>query len=231
MFHRFSFTVLLLCLVCLPLLSCSGGENPLDEGQALELEKFRPDFTVVTVHKTTEDVFRGLHERNITISRWTEEAINDHLILSGKREVYHVVVLSMPEIGFAEDEIVQYDTILKRAETMGLAPMTFEVALALREQYLDQPDYSTGDRLGEFIVAIDPPIVGVENDIPKVPVITRDDAYPDPATNIGLWILLLELLIDEDARGFHPNDPFAFGGKFAFLVPDELNLDLIEEQE
>ena len=229
MFYRFSISALLLCLACLSLLSCSGGENPLNEEPTPELKKFRPDFTVVTVHRTVEDVFRGLRERNITVSGWTEEAISNHLVLSGERETYHIVVLSMPEMGFAEDETVPYDTILKRADTMGLTPMTFEVALALREQFLNQPDYSTGQRLSEFIVAIEPTIVGVENDIPKVPVITRDDEYPDPTTGIGLWILLLELHIGGDARGFHPNDPFAFGGRFAFLIPDDLNLDLLEE--
>ena len=229
--YHFSFSVLLYLTCLLLLFSCSEGENPLHENPMMEMEKFHPDFTVVTVHKTIEEVFRGLRERNIIVSGWTEEAISNHLTLSGKREVYHIVIRSMSEIGFDEDEIVPYETILKRAKTTGLEPMTFEIALALREQFLNQPDYSTGKRLSEFIVAIDPLIIGVENNIPKVPVITRDDEYPDPSTGIGLWILLLELHTGGNTRGFHPDDPFAFGGRFAFLVPDNLNLDLLEEQE
>ena len=227
--YRFPAITLLLYLACLLALSCSEGENPLGEGSASEMKKFRPDFTIVTVHKTVESVFRGLHERNITVSGWTEEAISDHLILNRKRETYHIVVLAMSELGFSEDESVSYNAILKGADAIGLKPMTFEVALALREQFLNQPDHSTGDRLSEFIVAIDPLIVGVENSIPKAPVLTRDDRYPDPTTGIGLWILLLELRTGEYDRLFNPDTPFSFGGRFAFLVPDNLNLDLLEE--
>ena len=96
-------------------------------------------------------------------------------------------------MGFSKDGFVSYNTILERANTIGLKPMTFEIALALREQFLNQPDYSTEEQLGEFVVAIDPLITGVENNTPKVPVLIRDDTYPDPATNVGLWVVLLQI--------------------------------------
>ena len=107
----------------------------------------------------------------------------------------------------------------------------------LREQFLAQPDRSTGHRLGEFFAAIDPPVAfpGVGEGVPKIPSIERDDEDPHEETGIGLWVLLNELqFIDGDVRVFDPlNDPDGvdLGGRFAFIVPDYLNLDLIEEQE
>lgn len=251
--YCFSFFLLLLCFTCLSLLSCcEGGEGLLQEEpsrneppptvrrvtvevpvlvQAPGPEGFRPDFTIVTVHKNIQDISRGFREHNINVSGWTDEAINNHLTLAGEREVYHIVVLSLSELGFLEGEDAIYDTVLERADAVGLSPMTLEIALALREQFLSQPDYSTGHRLGEFLAAIDPPVIGVENNIPKVPVIVRDDEYPDPVTGIGLWILMLELFVEGNKRLFQPHDPFSFGGRFAFLVPDHLNLDLLEARE
>ncbi len=200
-----------------------------------EPEGFRPDFTVITLYTDFQDFFRGLRQRKIFISDWTHDAMTSgFFVFSGERRTYHIVVVSMLDMGFTEP--ATYDAILWRADEMGLEPMSFEIAIMLREQFLAQPDYSTGHRLGEFFAAIDPPITfpNVGEGTPKIPSIVRDDEYPDEETGIGLWIILNELeFIGGDIRLFDPFDPEGvdLGGRFAFIVPDHLNLDLIEALE
>ena len=108
----------------------------------------------------------------------------------------------------------------------------------LREQFLAQPDYSTGHRLGGFFVAIDPPIAfpTVGEGIPKIPSIIRDDNHPheEAGIKLKLFVLLNELqFIGGNTRVFDPFDPDGtdLSGRFAFIVPDHLNLDLIEKLE
>ena len=60
--NRLSLITPLLYLPCLLLFSCSEGDDPLNEEPAPEVKKFRPDFAIVTVHKTIEDVFHSLRE-------------------------------------------------------------------------------------------------------------------------------------------------------------------------
>ena len=61
-----------------------------------------------------------------------------------------IVVVSMLEMGFAEGELATLDTIYDRAKQMGLEMCPVETAAQLRLRFLDQPDWTTGERLGEF---------------------------------------------------------------------------------
>ena len=67
-----------------------------------------------------------------------------------------IVVVSMLEMGFAEGEFATLDTIYDRAKQMGLETCPVETAVQLRLQFLDQPDWTTGERLGEFFVGSEP---------------------------------------------------------------------------
>lgn len=196
---------------------------------------FYPDFTVITLHDTSEKILDALERRHVRISGWTREALLDpDFSPRGDRQIYHLVVVSMLELGFLEDEIVPYNVIVEKAAEAGLEPVNFEVALALREQYMAQPEYMTGHRLGEFFVAVDPAVNwGPGDPISKIPSLSRDDEFPHEETGIGLWIVLNNIIVQENGldRGFNPLDPEGVdrGGRFCFAVPDDLNLDLIRE--
>lgn len=197
---------------------------------------FYPDFTVITVHDDQAEVLDALERRHMRISNWTRQALMDpEFSLEGDRDIYHLVVVSMLELGFLEDEIASYDVIVERAAEVGLLPVNFEVALALREQYLSQPEYMTGHRLGEFFIAVDPVVLVPGDPVPKIPSLSRDDEFPHEETGIGLWIVLNNIVVQENGldRGFNPLDPEGAdrGGRFCFAVPDHLNLDIIREME
>lgn len=256
MFYRFSFfSIFILCGPIFLLISC--GEEPTRvfiepdcpevEPEIVEVpvlvepeepEGFRPDFTVITMYTDIQDFFRGLRQHRIIIGNWTHAAMSSPLfVFSGKRRTYHIVVVSMlSDMGFTEP--VTYDEILEWASGAGLYPMPFEVALMLREQFLAQPDYSIGHRLGGFFAAINPPIAfpTVGEGIPKIPSIIRDDNHPheEEGFDVKLLILLNELqFINGDTRVFDPFDPHGddLDGRFAFVVPNHLNLNLIEERQ
>lgn len=255
MFYRFSFfSIFILCGPIFLLISC--GEEPTRvfiepdcpevEPEIVEVpvliepeepEGFRPDFTVITMYTDIHEFFRGLRQHRIIISNWTNAAMSSPLFtFSRVRRTYHIVVVSMlQDMGFTEP--ATYDEILEWASGAGLYPMSFEVALMLREQFLAQPDRSTGHRLGGFFVAINPPIAfpTVGEGIPKIPSIVRDDEYPHEAEgfDVKLLIMLNELqFIDGNTRVFDPDDGVDdLEGRFAFVVPDHLNLDLIEALE
>ena len=252
MFYRFSFfSLFIFCGAVFFLFSCEEPARIIIEPDCPEVEPeiievpvhilpeepegFRPDFTVITLYTNVQNFFQGLLQHNIVVSNWTREAMGSALfVLSGERRTYHIVVVSMLDMGFTES--ATYDAILERADEMGLEPTSFEVALTLREQFLAQPDRSTGNRLGEFFVAIHPPIAfpNVGEGVPKIPSIERDDEHPHENSDVGLWIKLNELqFIGGDTRVFDPLDPDGvdLGGRFAFIVPDRLNLDLIEALE
>ena len=236
MFYRFSFlSLFVLCSAVAFLISCEEPARVFIEPDCPEVEPeivevpvlmepeepegFRPDFTVITMYDQVQDLFRGLRQHNIVISEWTHAAMSNPLfVLSGERKTYHIVVISMSEMGFTAP--ATYDAILERAGEIGLMPMSFEIALMLREQFLAQPDRLTGHRLGAFFAAIDPPIAfpGVRDGIPKIPSIERDDKRLQPEINIGLWVLLNELeFVGGNVRVFDPlNDPDGvdLGGRF-----------------
>ena len=85
-----------------------------------------------------------------------------------------IVVVSMLELGFAEDELATLDTIYNRAKQMGLETCPVETAAQLRLQFLDQPDWRTGERLSDFFVASEP-FVLTPDGFPKIFSVVRDD--------------------------------------------------------
>ena len=252
MFYRFSFfSLFIFCGAVFFLFSCEEPARMIIEPDCPELEPeivevpvlvepekpegFRSDFTVITMYTDFQDFFRCLRQHKIWIGDWTHDAMTSgFFVFSGERRTYHLVVISMLDMGF--DVPVTYDAILERAGELGLEPTSFEVAIMLREQFLAQPDSSTGHRLGAFFVAINPPITfpNVGEGTPKIPSIERHDEHPHEGPDLGLWIILNELqFIGGDTLVFDPFDRegFDLGGRFAFIVPDRLNLDLIEALE
>lgn len=127
-------------------------------------------------------------------------------------------------MGFLQDELVSLDTIIKRAKKLGFDVCTPELAAQLRLQYTDQPDWSTGDRLGQFFVASEA-IDLYADGVPKIFSIIRDDEFPHEETGIGLWLISNNVVDAADpahrARLFNPADQNGddLGGRFAFIIP------------
>ena len=251
MFRRFSLLLLsVLCCGVALLLSCTEtptrvfveAECPETEPQVTHAAAntvvgfFRPDFSIVSgIHLTGESILESLYSKNILPSKWTiESLINEaDLVLSGEWKRHHIVVISMLDMGFLENEQVPLEAILERARELGLAVLSFEEAVSVREQFLAQPDYATGHRLGEFFIGMSPIRLAADGK-PRIASIIRDDNFPHAETGIGLWVVLNDVIADDgQPRRFHPLDPegMDLGGQFAFGVPDALNLDLIAEME
>ena len=199
-----------------------------------EQNGFRPDFSIVTgVHKTGEEAHQSLDVSKFRISKWSSEALlNPDFPMSGKRETFHVVILSLLEMGFLENELVSLETVLEKVEKMDLVPLTPEQAIATREQFIAQPDYTTGERLGEFFIAMEPMNLFADG-LRKIFSIHRDDEFPHPDTNVGLWLISNNIEDVNGPRLFDPLDPEGvdLGGRFACIVPPELNLDSIDLEE
>lgn len=240
--------VCLLLLISCALLSCGGDSDDLTppaesyreetyETTQVPVTKpqpdgFRPNFPIVTgVHQTGMEAHQSLETNKFRISRWSSEALlNPDFPMSGEREVFHVVILSLLEMGFPADELISLQTVLKKIREIGLLPLTPEQAVSAREQFIAQPDYTTGERLGEFFVAMEPMDFFADG-ILKIFSIHRDDEFPHPDTNVGLWLISNNVEDGDGPHLFNPSDPPIgddLGGRFACLVPPELNLDIIE---
>ena len=140
-----------------------------------------------------------------------------------KKEVV-VIVTTLLEMGFLENELVTLETILKKAKKFGLEPCPPELPAQLRLQFTDQPDWSTGERLGDFFVASEA-INLYDDGVPKIFSVTRDDEFPHEETGIGLWLVSNNVIDAADAgkrdRLFNPSDEGGAdrSGRFAFIMP------------
>ena len=130
----------------------------------------------------------------------------------------------MREMGFAAGELATLDTIYDRAKQMGLETCPVETAAQLRLQFLDQPDWITGKRLGDFFIASEPFVLTREG-LPKIFSVVRDDRFPHVETGMGLWLISNGTVDAGDEehpdRLFNASDPTGLDlkGRFAFVVP------------
>lgn len=210
-------------------------EDPKDEtGFApdftIDAQSFTPDFTLTfRTYRSGTDLLNALIEEKCKISPWSIQALKnpDFPVMAAEITV-DIVVVSMLEMGFAEDALVPLGTIYNRARQMGLETCPVETAVQLRLQFIDQPHYTphwiTKERLGEFFVASEP-FVLTPDGVPKIFSVVRDDKYPHPETGIGLW-LISNVTVDakDEARPdrlFNASDPEGddLSGRFAFVVP------------
>lgn len=240
-------TVCLLFLISCVFLSCGDlSENPMSSEcpdsvtkivqvpivlEAPDPDGFRPDFSIVTgIHRTGEEVYRSLTANKFRVSVWSSQALlSPDFLMSGERAVYYAVVLSLLEMGFSENELVSLRDVLEKIREIGLLPLTPEQAVSLREQFVAQPDYTTGDRLGEFFVAMEPMDLFADGNL-KIFSIHRDDEFPHPGTDVGLWLISNDIEDGGVPRLFNPLDleDDDLGGRFVCIVPPELNLDILE---
>ena len=159
------------------------------------------------------------------VSLWSIQALGnpDFPVVPEERTV-DIVVGSRLEMGFAEGEFATLDTIYDRAKQLGLEICPVETAPQLRLQFLDQPDYTTGERLGEFFVASEPFFSGSDV-FPKIFSVGRDDNFPHPEIGIGLWLISNNMVDSENMefpdKLFNPSDPdkVDYGSRFAFVIP------------
>ena len=188
---------------------------------------FTADFTITLGTWTSgADLLDALIQEKCMVSLWSTQALgNPDFPVVAEEVTVNIVVVSMLELGFAEDELATLDTIYDRAKQMGLETCPIETAAQLRLQFLDQPDWTTGKRLGEFFVASEPFILTREG-LPKIFSVVRDDRYPYPKTDIGLWLIANGTIEAGDAelpgRLFNASDPPDgpdHGGRFAFVIP------------
>ena len=189
-------------------------------------EEIDADFTVTLgTHEDGEALFDSLTKNHFRVSKWSMQALThrDFPVEAEERQV-DVIVMSLLEMGFLQDELVSLDTIIKRAKKLGFDVCTPELAAQLRLQYIDQPDWSTGDRLGQFFVASEA-IDLYADGVPKIFSIIRDDEFPHKETGIGLWLISNNVVDAADpahrARLFNPADQNGddLGGRFAFMIP------------
>ncbi|MDE0552583.1 MAG: sigma-70 family RNA polymerase sigma factor [Candidatus Poribacteria bacterium] len=187
---------------------------------------FAADFTLTLgTHRSGADLLAALAVEKCQVSLWSMQALENPDFPVAAAEIrVDIVVVSMLELGFAEDEFATLDTIYARAKEMGLETCPVEIAPQLRLRLLDQPDWMTGKRLSEFFVASEPFVLTREG-LPKVFSIVRDDRYPHPETGRGLWLIANGTLGSEDlelrGRLFSVSDPTGFDhkGRFAFVIP------------
>ena len=195
------------------------GEDTKDE------KGFAADFTITLgTHRSGADLLDTLIEEKCRVSIWSMQALeNPDFPVVAEEITVDIVVVSMLEMGFAEGELATLDTIYDRAKQMGLETCPVETAAQLRLQFLDQPDWTTRERLGEFFV-VSEPFVLTPDGIPKIFSVVRDDGFPHFETGIGLWLISNNTV---DARGekhpdrlFNASDPDGFDheGRFAFVI-------------
>ena len=189
-------------------------------------EEIVADFTVTLgTHEDGEALLDSLTKDHFRVSKWSMQALThpDFPVEEEERQV-DVIVMSLLEMGFLQDELVSLDTIIKRAKKLGFEVCTPELGAQLRLQYTDQPDWSTGDRLGQFFVASEA-IDLYDDGVPKIFSIIRDDEFPHKETGIGLWLISNNVVDaadpDHRARLFNPADQndVDLGGRFAFIIP------------
>ena len=187
---------------------------------------FTADFTITLgTHRSGADLLETLVEEKCRLSVWSRQALeNPDFPVAAAEITVDIVVVSMRELGFAEGEFATLDTIYDRAKQMGLETCSVEAAAQLRLQFLDQPNWTTGGRLGSFFVASEPFVLTREG-LPKIFSVVRDDRYPHVETGIGLWLISNGTVNAGDEenpdRLFNASDPeeFDHGGRFAFVIP------------
>ena len=191
-----------------------------------DAKDFAADFTITLGPHTSGDALLGaLLEEKCRVSRWSTQILEnpDFPVVAAETTV-DIVVVSMRELGFAEDELATHDAIYARAKQMGFETCPIGVAPQLRLQFLNQPNYNTRKRLGAFFVATEPFVLTREG-LPKIFSVVRDDRYPHPETGRGLWLIAngtVDLGNAEDfKRLFNASDPDGrdHGGRFAFVRP------------
>ncbi|MDE0010351.1 MAG: hypothetical protein OXU36_04365, partial [Candidatus Poribacteria bacterium] len=188
-------------------------------------KSFTADFTITLgIHRSGAALLSALIEEKCRISLWSAQALeNQDFPTAAEAITVDIVVVSMLELGFAEGELATLDTIYARAKQMGLETCPVETAAQLRLQFLDQPDWTAGKRLGSFFVGSEPFVLTREG-LPKIFSVIRDDRYPHPETDIGLWLIANGTFnaVDEE----HPDRLFNASdedrdhrGRFAFVIP------------
>ena len=106
---------------------------------------------------------------------------------------------------------------------MGLETCPVATTAQLRLQFLDQPDWATGQRLSEFFVASEP-FVLTRDGFPKLFRVVRDDRHSHSETGIGLWLIANGRVDAGDPghpdRLFNASDPTGLDlrGRFAFII-------------
>ena len=197
-----------------------------NDENTIDAKGFAADFTVTLgTHTSGADLLQTLIEKKCMVSQWSIEALGspDFPVVAEEITV-DIVVVSMLEMGFAEGELATLDTIYNRAKQLGLEICPVETAAQLRLQFLDQPDWTTGGRLGDFFVPSEP--FFLPRDVsPKIFSVVRDDSFPHPETHIGLWLIANGTVEagDEELpnRLFNASDPPEgpdHGGRFAFVI-------------
>ena len=187
---------------------------------------FTADFTLTLGTHTSGDVLLdALIEEKCMVSIWTTQALeNPDFPVAAAEITVDIVVVSMLDLGFAEGELATLDTIYDRAKQLGFETCPVGIAPQLRLLFLDQPDYSSGARLGEFFVASEPFVLTREG-LPKIFSVVRDDRYPHPETGRGLWLIANGIFdpgnVEHPNRLFNASDPEGrdHGGRFAFVLP------------
>ena len=187
---------------------------------------FAADFTITLgTYRSGADLLDTLLAEKCRVSIWSTQAlINPDFPVVAEEITVDIVVVSMLEMGFAEGELATLDAIYDRAKQMGLETCPIETAVQLRLQFLDQPDWTAGERLGEFFVVSEPSVL-TRDGLPKIFSVVRDDKHPHFETGIGLWLISNntvfaghELRPDRLFSAFDP-EGVDHGGRFAFVIP------------
>ena len=187
-------------------------------------KSFTADFTITLgTYRSGADLLDTLIKEKCQVSLWSMQALgNLDFPVVAEETTVDIVVVSMLELGFAEGELATLDTIYARAKQMGLETCPVESAAQLRLQFLDQPHWATGGRLGSFFVGSEPFVLTREG-LPKIFSVIRDDRYPHPETDIGLWLIANGTVEAGDAerpdRLFNASDEGRdHRGRFAFVI-------------
>ena len=187
---------------------------------------FTANFTITLgTHRSGTDLLEALIKKKCRTSVWSGQALeNPDFPVAAAETTVDIVVVSMRELGFAADERASLATLYERARRLGLETCPVETAAQLRLQFLDQPDWATGQRLSGFFVASEP-FVLTRDGFPKIFSVVRDDRHSHSETGMGLWLIANGTVDAGDPgrpdRLFNASDPTGLDlrGRFAFVVP------------
>ena len=185
---------------------------------------FTADFTITLgTHRSGAALYRSLIEEKCQVSLWSMQAlINPNFPVVAAETTVDIVVVSMLELDLLRASLpplipfmlVQNKWGLKRARSRQLCSCVCHFST----NQTGQPGAA-----GEFFVASEPFVLTREG-LPKIFSVIRDDRYPYPETDIGLWLIANGTFNAVDAE--HPDRLFNasdeerdHSGRFAFVIP------------
>ena len=195
----------------LPLITDGGFAIPSEHQLTVTTGKYKQGSNLSAKLQTTPGV---------VVSRLSQRVL-ENMTMDGEVITYQGIVIRLEDMGFT-GPVVTYEEIMQWGldNGFGLAPK--HLAPYIRLQFKNQPNWDTGNPLGEFFVVSKPITLKLKTEeiteFRKVIFsVLRDDAYPAPDSGKGLHLIANGVAND---RKFRPNNPgpYDYNNHFLFLL-------------